>query len=499
LIELSSRKLRREKIEWLKVFLGDQIDFRTGEPWREATKRAYVNRLSQIINYAINNSETDLTFNPFSKSVAFSVEWDPEIFALEEIELFLTYLYHWYPKLYIPFVLATWGGIRTGELKRMTYRAIKLNSPGCGWIKLDRNITKMKKTRTIREMRVQHLFTLLRAAPLGMGADDAKLVEGADWESDLFAAWRELMFKPFPHNGMRHTAASMLLEARGMETCARILGHDFRDTDKVLLDHYRSLVDPDMVKRFYEMLPQRDLTLEREAAYKYRLYTGWIDGAATTRLWPNCRMHYMHQMNTGSVDFVRNLRAKRPIFATAVGKSLEIEILHPDGRPEKLIIPCQRKLWAKKLEHRWRVAIYTGQGVLNFENGQVEHYVANFGALWGEKLYLLDNPEALLEAVKECREGVKPIARKVGCSTDILCDYMNPTRTKWVKARVIPGKFKKRLLALFPDLIFIPYTPKNDTMAWVSAGVDDVENAPNHLIGLSGSVTKSRLSLTCST
>lgn len=218
----------------------------------------------------------------------------------------------------------------------------------------------------------------------------------------LFDCWRKLMGKPWPSNAMRHMAASNLLvftnptrpDKLRIETCQKVLGHKFGEDKKanVLFDHYFSSVTPHQANWFYAMLPQ-PLTDELEAAYKWRFYTGGIDLTRNTRMWPNHAMECCHNVATNRTHFVNELKSKRPIFATAVKNILRVETLWPDGSRTTTEIRCVSAPFAQELQHRWRVAVYTGQGVLDYETGQVHYYERNFGPLWKQKLYTLHNPE----------------------------------------------------------------------------------------------------------
>ena len=91
------------------------------------------------------------------------------------------------PELYIPFVLATWGCIRTEEVSRLAWSAIDLGTEELknGIIEMSSAITKMDDYREIHEKDVPHLFSLLRAAKGLMGEGKGLVtVKGLAWAHD---------------------------------------------------------------------------------------------------------------------------------------------------------------------------------------------------------------------------------------------------------------------------------------------------------------------------
>jgi len=60
----------------------------------------------------------------------------------------------------------------------------------------------------------------------------------------------------WPHDVLRHTAASHLVALHGARTAAEMLGH----SETMLFKHYRELVRPEQTKRFWQNLPPRTET-----------------------------------------------------------------------------------------------------------------------------------------------------------------------------------------------------------------------------------------------
>jgi hypothetical protein len=465
-------------------------------PWKEHTKRSYLVRLSQITHHAINTFATPLKTNPFFKAFKLDLEKHfPEIFHLDDLQIFLTYLFHWDRAAYIYFVLGTWGAIRAFEIRQLTLEMVKVND---GSITLDRGITKNGCERTITEADVPHLFRLLRLAPEFWENKKNKslLFPHTHWESKIYWYWKVLFIKPWPVNAPRHTGASNLLVATDMFVCGRVMGHRFLKVDEELLKHYRRLVHPNQAKIFFTMLPQ-DFSPALDAAYRWRLYTGWIDPTLNREGWPNYGMICADALKTRSLSVEKELRSNRPVLATALGKTLTVETIGPDGTNSTTSFTFRTHKIARELQHRWRVAVYTGQGILDYTTGEVHAYERNFGPLWGQSLFTLQNPEEL-RAIIERHEllplrinkitgkaenpenmAVLTLAARVGCSSDLVCSYM---QTKLPKNRtfydrdsgphLIPEKFKNVLAQLIPSLVFTPSALTNKRQRWLSAGVD---------------------------
>jgi hypothetical protein len=209
-------------------------------------------------------------------------------------------------------------------------------------------------------------------------------------------------------------------------------------------------------------------------------------------------MKCSHNLRTDGNLFIKELKEKRPIFATAIGDVLRVEVIWPDGtQPDPIDIQCPSAFWALELQHRWRVAVYTGQGVLDFETGEVNHYEKNFGPWWKQKIWTLQNPEEIENAIlaqqeltpplspndpklpppakRECT-GLVPVAAKVGCSTDLLSSYMRlepqaaSGYSPFVGKESIPDKFKVVLQRLFPNLVLTPTNVTNRDLKRVSEG-----------------------------
>ena len=180
--------------------------------------------------------------------------------------------------------------------------------------------------------------------------------------------YRRLFGRPYPSNASRSTGASHLLVGTDMETCGRVMGHLFFGIDRVLLNFYNEHVKLPAVNRFMTMEPQL-WTDPMQAKILWQMYDLKIPVTASTVVWPNYTMKCMGLANTELSRFVRNLRANRPVFATAIDSTLKVEILHRDGSREVKTYTCPSPKDAKRRQREWRMAVFTRLGTLNFRHG----------------------------------------------------------------------------------------------------------------------------------
>lgn len=465
LAEFTNRKLREKAILEVEKFLDDQYDFLTGKPWSAATRIGWIGRFLQIVDRAIHRQETELEVNFFRRALRRKRgEINPYNFDLEKLQIFTTYIRHWESELYVPFVLGTWGCMRVAEITVLTWDKIDLEK---GQIQVDEQI-KDCDVRTIYEADVPHLFKLLRDARSLIGTGKKPVVTDGNWSNRLFRAYRELFVEPWPSNVMRSSGASALLVKKGMAVCGQVMGHMFLGIDRTLLNFYKAHVTIDYANAFFEIEPEAWCD-EIETRYKWLLYMGWNDPSLSTAMWPNFLVQTQHYIGMASPEMTDLLRRKRPIFAEAVGRDVRIEVLNLNATRQSYIVHCRSERAARKITHRIRVAVYTAQGVINFETGEVTHYERNYGPCLGQRLFRLVNGEQLEEQILAKRLGVCEVARLVGTSVDMICRYIRMGEPK-NRVRYMPESQKTKLEALFEGLLFEPVEPPSDPVAWICAG-----------------------------
>lgn len=463
--EFFGRARREEAIVEVEKFLAERYNFLDGQPWSSATKVGWISRFCLTIEHAINRSYTDLPFNFFRKALS-RPEFDiaPIIFSMERLQEFMTYVFYWHAELYVAFVLATWACIRIEEIDKIRWEMIDLDN---GTIILDDSITKMGDTRTILETDVPNVFALLRAVP-HLIKKAGRLVKNSNWKNHLFYAYRELTGEPWPGNVLRSTGASAILVLTNMPTCGRVMGHRFEGIDEILLKWYRKHMTPAAAAVFAKMVPE-PLSSELEARYKHRLYRAVVDLTLSTHMWPNYAVKGQHTVGMNSAGMVELLRKKRPIFAQAIGREVAIEIIHLDGATTSTKISTSSRKTARKMVHRIRVALLTGQGVIDVKTAQVEHYERNYGPCLGQRLFRITNGSELLKQMEDRRMNVRDVARRVGTSIDVLCRYFTMGSLK-NRTRYLPENHKLKLEAMFSNLIFEAVEPPSDVLAWICAG-----------------------------
>jgi hypothetical protein len=134
LSEFIDRQKFAKAVEEIKEFLANQRDFDTGKPWSETTKGHWVARFNRIINFAIASGPTQMTENPFSdKSFRYKKKGRKvraNLFPLDQLHAFLTYLRHIRPELYLGLVLGTWGVARVDEITRLIGSDFNLDPVG---------------------------------------------------------------------------------------------------------------------------------------------------------------------------------------------------------------------------------------------------------------------------------------------------------------------------------------------------------------------------------
>ncbi len=189
---------------------------------------------------------------------------EPAILTVAEAERLLTTAFA-HPELDLgaAVALALFCGIRTEELKRLEWDAVRLDDPK-PFVKIGRDIAKKRRIRNVEIPACG--VTWLRAWPNKKGAVArnsyitdfvkrfAKLTrlagfgkrdEGGKWIS----AWDD--------NAMRHSFGSYMFALTGdsMKT-AGLMGH--KSNDQVLFDHYRALATKENAEAFFALHPRSE-------------------------------------------------------------------------------------------------------------------------------------------------------------------------------------------------------------------------------------------------
>lgn len=154
----------------------------------------------------------------------------------------------------LPFLaLALFCGIRPDEIARLTWDCIDLTA---GTIRLDASQTKT------RHRRIVHLPAVATAWLRCGGKLPLKRTGRCRWQHNVKKA---LGIAQWPQDGLRHTAASMML-ARDKD--ASRVATELGNSPSVLARHYVDLVNPSDAEKFWNLFPKDHSQLELELKQK---------------------------------------------------------------------------------------------------------------------------------------------------------------------------------------------------------------------------------------
>lgn len=447
------RRGLRRFVQSIREWALDQRDQVTGEKWSWNTLANWFNTLNGFINHAVDTCLTRHFVNPLSRAFRnFKAKYFPGVIPLDKAPVFMTFLLRWQPRLLIPFVLALLGGIRIKEVGRLVWGDIKgLDRRGKGMIVLRAGLTKKKKHREIHEKHQRGLFRVLRAHRHLFGKPDERIVPIKSWMNQITKGWRLLFGEEWDDNWLRHTLASAMLAAKGMETTCKVIGHEFARTSQTLLDHYVEFMEDKDAQAYLDIAPQ-PVTPELLARFARLSYTAWIRPEASLTTWPNFAQGCAHTLQTRGEDFARDLQLLRPIFLEAEGRELTITVIGEDGVVTERTVTCDSAEQAATRRHFGRVAAWTGLGVIDPETGVTRHYAKNYGPFFGQRPFRLENPGQLVAEMK--RDGFYPaqVASQLGISVTLVLRYRR-------KGVLIPESHARALGVLMPSLHFVeaPY------------------------------------------
>jgi len=134
--------------------------------------------------------------------------------------------------------LGLFAGVRPNEISRLTWDKIALRR---------RLLTIDAAASNVRHRRIVNLHPtcvawLKRGGELPVVKNRRRRMDALK-EAAKLGEW--------PHDVLRHTAASHLVAVYGARTAAEMLGH----SESMLFKHYREIVRPQETKRFWQILP----------------------------------------------------------------------------------------------------------------------------------------------------------------------------------------------------------------------------------------------------
>jgi integrase len=161
----------------------------------------------------------------------------PEIFTVKECRKLLKHTRNKVPEMLPYLVLAIFCGIRPEEIRRLTWDDVDLKA---GYIEIQGHKAKTRKRRlvTIPE-NVKAWLKLKGELPPKSFTKKFKKMRLAS------------KLNKWPHDVLRHTAASMMLPIYGASKTAMELGH----SEQVLFQHYREVVSKAEAGKCWKIIP----------------------------------------------------------------------------------------------------------------------------------------------------------------------------------------------------------------------------------------------------
>jgi integrase len=216
--------------------VGDWIDANAQKPGTRATLIA---RLSALFSFAFRRSHVDS--NPVARIDRVRLERSPPTILTPQQagELIRATTEH-SPELLAYVALGLYCGVRPAELKRLDWACIDLAR---GMIRVDAAASKVRRRRLIQAQPIAVHW--LSKAPKQQGA-----VAPLSHVRPRRRIERALGWERWPHDLLRHTAASYLLALhRDAGKVAMMLGN----SPGILLNHYHELVSPEDCARFWAL------------------------------------------------------------------------------------------------------------------------------------------------------------------------------------------------------------------------------------------------------
>lgn len=219
------------------------------EEWLDAknvspiSRNSYIKLIQAVFNYCVKQEY--LIKSPTAK-IAKTIIKGKSIFTLniEQIETLLKWTFANEPQFSPWLVVALFCGVRPSEADRMNWEMIRLDQ---SLIRLPGSVTKTGQGRDI------HLepstVEWLKLCQVGC---PTFAQSAADRQDFIVRARGVLGFDKWPHDCLRHTAASMHVgHFRNCEAASLNLGHSI----KILRQHYLNMIEPDSAKKFWSLSP----------------------------------------------------------------------------------------------------------------------------------------------------------------------------------------------------------------------------------------------------
>lgn len=162
----------------------------------------------------------------------------PKIFSVEQCERLMQTAWKTDKELIPELALGLFAGVRPNEIARLSFDKIDLDRH---LLTIDAAASKVRNRRIVA-LHPTCVAWLKLGGPLPVQLNHRRRMNALK-EAAGIESW--------PHDVLRHTAASHLVALHGAKTAAEMLGH----SETMLFKHYRELVRPDDSKRFWNNLP----------------------------------------------------------------------------------------------------------------------------------------------------------------------------------------------------------------------------------------------------
>ncbi len=205
-----------------------------------ATRASNMGRLSALFDFACRRDWIDV--NPCRKVERVTVEQRvPGILAVDQVEKLMREVEKCDPGLGPWFGLALFGGIRPGEIQRLTWEDI---DKADGIVRIDASASK------VRQRRIVHLEA---AAAAWVRSGPPETMPPSNLRRRLWQIRAASGIGRWAHDVLRHTAASMLLaKCQDVGRVAIELG----TSPGMLFRHYREIVTLADAARFWAIVPK---------------------------------------------------------------------------------------------------------------------------------------------------------------------------------------------------------------------------------------------------
>ena len=235
-----------------------------GKPYSKASREHYAFAVGAVFNHAIElghieaNPAASKTRGRRGKSRGKRTSAPPAIFTPDEAKRLLTAAVQHAPDMVAPLALGLFAGIRTAEMRRMTW-AKHIDLPR-GLVQITSDIAKKRRVRNVDIL--PNLQRWLASVPNRTGYVVADPSQAGGVAPMTDQQWRRRIEKvrtkagigAWPYNGLRHSFGSYHLEQHGDPAkTAFQMGH--ADSGALLFEHYRQLCTREAAAAFWGIDP----------------------------------------------------------------------------------------------------------------------------------------------------------------------------------------------------------------------------------------------------